>query len=227
MKNSLLAFMALAVVVSMGCKTSRSRGDRGVTRTNETKPTEKETPLNDRAQAESLIASRQSQLDSVIAELAIMEREQKNLQGDPPSAERDQAIQDRSIKTKMLQRDRKALEQEIARIESRLADLPAGEMTEEELDTDALLRMAEEEAFRQDELARAREADRRRREEDRRRREEERRMEEASRREAETAQASEESSSEEVSAGPYIPFEERFAATILRIRTRLADHKRW
>ena len=52
-------------------------------------------------------------------------------------------------------------------------------------------------------------------------------MEEAARREAETAQASESSSSEEVSAGPYIPFEERYATTILRIRTRLADHKRW
>ena len=56
-----------------------------------------------------------------------------------------------------------------------MANTDKKRMTEEELDTDALLRMAEEEAFRQDELARAREADRRRREEDRRRREEEHR----------------------------------------------------
>jgi chromosome segregation ATPase len=218
MKSALVVSMALALLVSAGCKTTRARGGRDPIPTKESAAPEKENPANERARAEKLLSDRRTQRDSVLAELAIVEREQKKRKGDSPSAENDQAIQDLSVRRKTLERDRNALDLEIARLENRVKDLPAGELTQEESEMDALLRMAEGEALKQDELARAREAERRRLAEKRRQLEEVRRMEEAARREAEKAKTP---------AGTVPPFEERYASTILRIRARLATYKRW
>ncbi len=223
MKNALWVSMALALLVSMGCKTNRARGDREIIRAEESPVEKKEASGSGQGRTDNLLSDHRSRRDSIVAELAIVDHQMKKRQGEPPSAGRDQDIQDLSIKKKLLERDLRAIDGEIARLEKQKKDRPSGELSKEETESDAMLRMFEEEVDLEDELARARETERLRQKEERRRLEEERRMEEAARREALAAKTGE----AEGPKGAASPFEERYAASILRIRTKLAAYKRW